>query len=90
MVSTVKKTYESEHTLFTFVPTDSSDYETWEDQQINEKLVVYIDWFKNNSVPAKQYTFKKYVNPGVDGITGYVTVKIYNKQIDALFRLTWL
>ena len=90
MVDTVKKIYESEHTLFTFVPVDNIDYELWEDEHISKKITNYTDWFKNNKVPAKKYTFKKYVNPGVDGITGYVTVKIFDRKIDALFRLTWL
>tara|TARA_B100000989_G_scaffold132695_1_gene98518 strand:+ start:71 stop:355 length:285 start_codon:yes stop_codon:yes gene_type:complete len=94
MVNTKKKTYCSEHTLFTFTPTDSEDYEIWEDMKIAERLNKYTDWFKNHDVPAKKYNFKKYAHtvnsPLSDSMEGYVSVQIFDKKIDTLFRLTWI
>jgi hypothetical protein len=83
--------YISEHTLFTFQPTDDADYEVWEDMDIGKKVTQYTEWFKKNKVNPKKYNFKKYVNPPLaDDWTAYVTVQIYDRKIDTLFRLTWL
>lgn len=91
MINTARKTYRSEHILFTFHPTDSVDYEVWEDMQIANKLEKYTNWFKNNSVPAKKYSFKKYShNDLTDDLTGHITVQIFDKKIDTLFKLTWI
>ena len=57
MVNTKKNQYSSEHKLFTFTPTDSSDYEIFEDMKIDQELKQYTDWFKNNQVSAKKYNF---------------------------------
>ena len=84
----------SEHKLFSFTPTESEDYEIWEEMKINEQLEPYTKWFKKNGVPAKKYNFKKYSqmceSPLSVDMSGYVTVLIHDKKIDALFRLTWL
>ena len=92
--------YMREHQLFTFIPTESEDYEIWEEMKISDQLKPYTDWFKSNGVPAKKYNFKKYVNPGKENgflktvldkeAVGYVTVQIFDRKTDALFRLTWL
>ena len=87
----------SEHKLFTYHPVDSADYEIWEDMKIAERLDKYIEWFKSHDVSAKKYNFKKYVNAmpleidrSSGGYESYVTVQIFDKKIDTLFRLTWL
>jgi|TARA_B100001094_G_C18138345_1_gene776453 hypothetical protein len=92
-----KPNYVSEHTLFTFQPTDDADYEVWEDMDIGKKVSQYTEWFRKNSVNPKKYNFKKYINghpmetDRAIGVTeGYVTVQIYDRKIDTLFRLTWL
>ena len=93
-----KKTYSSEHKLFTFIPTDSSDYEIFEDMKIAGDLTPYTEWFQNNNVSAKKYNFKKYVNTvpsklmpdATRSYESYVTVQIFDKKIDTLFRLTWI
>ena len=91
MVNTKKKTYISEHRLFSFTPVDSEDYEIWEDMKIAERLDKYIEWFKNHGVSAKKYNFKKYTHsPLEDDLTGHVSVQIFDKKIDTLFRLTWI
>tara|TARA_B100001057_G_C22789006_1_gene926806 strand:- start:1257 stop:1550 length:294 start_codon:yes stop_codon:yes gene_type:complete len=97
MVNTKKNQYSSEHKLFTFTPTDSSDYEIFEDMKIDQELKQYTDWFKNNQVSAKKYNFKKYVNAPpiesdrtVSSNESYVSVQIFDKKIDTLFRLTWV
>ena len=91
MVDLKKKTYCSEHTLFTFTPTDSNDYEVWEDMKIAERLIEYTNWFKKNKVSARKYNFKKYTHsPLEDDLTGHVSVQICDKKIDTLFRLTWI
>ena len=97
MASVKRKTYSSEHRLFTFTPTDSSDYEIFEDMKIAGQLTPYTDWFQNHDVPAKKYSFKKYVNAvpldldrASSSYESYVTVQIFDKKIDTLFRLTWL
>ena len=89
--TTKKKTYLGEHILFTFQPVDSLDYEVWEDSKISESLGKYIEWFKNHGVPAKKYNFKKYTHAQLpDDFSGHVTVQIFDKKIDTLFKLTWL
>ncbi len=95
--TTKNKRYCSEHKLFTFIPTDSSDYEIFEDMKIAGDLTPYTEWFQNNNVSAKKYNFKKYVNTmptDIDRSAGsyesYITVQIFDKKIDTLFRLTWL
>ena len=94
-----KKNYVSEHTLFTFQPVEDADYEMWEDINIGKKVTPYKEWFRKNSVNPKKYNFKKYVSGhpletdrgvGGDDAHGYVTVQIYDRKIDTLFRLTWL
>ena len=90
-MNTNTKKYVSEHRLFTFNPTENEDYEIWEEMKINQRLEPYTKWFKNNGVPAKKYNFKKYVEPHIDyEHNGYVTVQIFDRKTDALFRLTWL
>jgi len=91
MVKTKRKEYKSEHTLFTYQPVDSADYEVWEDMKIAERLEKYIEWFKRYDVSAKKYNFKKYAHAQLaDDFSGHVTVQILDKKIDTLFRLTWL
>lgn len=91
MVKTKKKQYLSEHTLFTYKPVDSADYEVWEDMRIAERLDKYVEWFKSHDVPAKKYNFKKYTHTTLDDdYTGHVSVQIMDKKIDTLFRLTWV
>ena len=90
-MNTKKKQYLSEHTLFTYQPVDSADYEVWEDMKIAERLDKYVEWFKSHDVSAKKYNFKKYTQqPLSDDLSGYVSVQIFDKKIDTLFRLTWL
>ena len=48
MGNTKKKKYSSEHTLFTFHPADSSDYEIWDDMGIAKRLDKYTSWFIKN------------------------------------------
>ena len=94
MVNTKKKIYISEHRLFSFTPVDSEDYEIWEDMKIAERLDKYIEWFKNHGVSAKKYNFKKYTHtvssPLSDNMEGHISVQIFDKKIDTLFRLTWI
>ena len=96
MVNNKNKRYCSEHKLFTFTPTDSSDYEIFEDMKIAGDLTPYTEWFQNNNVSAKKYNFKKYVNPegfssgDINDPKGRVTVQIFDKKINTLFRLTWI
>lgn len=96
MGNTKKKKYSSEHTLFTFHPADSSDYEIWDDMGIAKRLDKYTSWFIKNEFSAKKYNFKKYVNPegfssgDINDPKGRVTVQIFDKKIDTLFRLTWI
>ena len=92
--TTKKKTYLSEHKLFTYQPVDSADYEVWEDMKIAERLDKYIEWFRRHDVSAKKYSFKKYSQMCEshlsDDMSGHVTVQIFDRKTDALFRLTWL
>tara|TARA_X000000950_G_C13343034_1_gene429306 strand:- start:179 stop:460 length:282 start_codon:yes stop_codon:yes gene_type:complete len=93
-MKTSTKKYLSEHKLFTFTPTESEEYEIWEEMKINEQLEPYTNWFKKHEVSAKKYNFKKYSqmceSPLSVDMTGYVTVLIRDKKVDTLFRLTWL
>ena len=88
-----KSKYVAEHKLFTFQPAEDSDYIVWEEMEIGKRVTKYTDWFKSNSVNPKKYNFKKYINEG-NGfesiVEGHVTVQIFDKKIDTLFRLTWL
>ena len=45
--------YVSEHTLFTFQPSEDADYEVWEDMDIGKKVTKYTEWFRNNKVNPK-------------------------------------
>ena len=93
-----KSKYVAEHKLFTFQPAEDSDYEIWEEMEIGKRVTQYTDWFRKNSVNPKKYNFKKYItghpletDRGVGGNgQGHVTVQIFDKKIDTLFRLTWL
>ena len=92
MSSAIKnKKYCSEHVLFTFNPADSADYEIFDDMKIAERLEKYTEWFRNNNVSAKKYSFKKYTHSHLtDGFDGHISVLISDKKIDTLFRLTWI
>jgi hypothetical protein len=81
-----------EHKIFEFTPTDNADNEVWEEMDIGEKVSKYTEWFRNHHVAPKKYNFKKYVsnNPEYPGMNGTVTVQIFDRKIDTLFRLAWL
>ena len=92
-----------EHKIFEFTPTDNADNEVWEDMDIGKKVSKYTEWFRNHHVNPKKYNFKKYIKtpsaggrlsppgpPGGDWRSGSVTVQIFDRKIDTLFRLAWL
>ena len=88
-----KLKYMVEHKIFEFTPTDDADYEVWEEMDIGKKVSKYTEWFRNHHVAPKKYNFKKYISnkPEYSGSqTGSVTVQIFDRKIDTLFRLAWL
>jgi len=88
-----KVKYKVEHTLFSFQPAEDSDYEIWEEMDIGKKVTKYTDWFRNHHVNPKKYNFKKYINQPAtyhNNQQGRVTVQIFDRKVDTLFRLAWL
>ena len=82
-----------EHKIFEFTPTDDADYEVWEEMDIGKKISKYTEWFRNHHVASKKYNFKKYISnqPEYYGSqTGSVTVQIFDRKVDTLFKLAWL
>ena len=82
-----------EHKIFEFTPTDNADNEVWEDMDIGNKITKYTKWFRNHHVAPKKYNFKKYVSSKSEYYgpnSGSVTVQIFDRKIDTLFRLAWV
>ena len=82
-----------EHKIFEFTPTDNADNEVWEEMEIGKRISKYTEWFRNHHVAPKKYNFKKYVSSKLEYYgpnSGSVTVQIFDRKVDTLFKLAWL